>query len=86
MRKIADFVGKPLSEEVVKRITTQCTFDGMSKNAPAYWLRDTAEGPNLLRKGIIGDWKNHFTLEQNARFENEFLARFEGTGLQFDFE
>ena len=86
MRKIADFVEKPLSDEVLKRITTQCTFDGMSKNAPAYWVRDTAEGPNLLRKGIIGDWKNYFTPELNVRFENELLAKLEGTGLQFDFE
>ena len=86
MRKIADFVGKPLSEKVVKGITTQCTFEGMSKNAPLYWVRDTAEGPSLLRKGIVGDWKNYFTPELNAMFENEFLTKLEGTGLQFDFE
>ena len=61
----------------------QCHFEGM-KNMSNYWLEGTA--PKLLCKGRIGDWKNHFTPEQNKMFENEVMNKLIGTGLEFDFE
>ena len=51
-----------------------------------YWVERTAQGPKLLRKGKIGDWKNYFTPEQNTMFENEVMNKLIGTGLEFDFE
>ena len=41
---------------------------------------------SILRKGVVGDWKNYFTQELNERFEKEVLSKIEGTGLEFDFE
>ena len=41
---------------------------------------------SILRKGVVGDWKNYFTPELNERFEKEVLSTIEGTGLEFDFE
>ena len=29
----------------------------------------------ILRKGVVGDWKNNFTPETNRRFEKEVLAK-----------
>ena len=83
---IADFLNKPLSDDLISRITEQCTFNGMMKNPESYWLRGREDGPKLLRKGVVGDWKNYFTPEQNARFEKEILAKLEGSGLEFNFE
>lgn len=54
-------------------------------NASNYWLGDSAEGPKLLRKGEIGDWKNYFTSDLNEKFENEVMNKIKGTGLVFDF-
>ena len=51
-----------------------------------YWVERTAQGPKLLRKGMIGDWKNYFTPEQNKMFENEVMNKLMRTGLEFDFE
>lgn len=84
VKKIAQFLEKDLPEETIKRITKQCTFTGMSKNPSNYWVSNK-DGPNLLRKGEIGDWKNYFTPEQNEKFEVQLLSNLEGTGLQFDF-
>ena len=83
---IAEFLNKPLSEELINRITEQCTFGGMMKNSKSYLLRGTEDGPKLLRKGVVGDWINYFTPEQDERFEKEVLAKLNGSGLEFDFE
>ncbi|GFX99635.1 sulfotransferase family cytosolic 1B member 1 [Trichonephila clavipes] len=36
----------------------------------------------LVRKGIIGDWRNHFSPAQNARLEKKFKEKTEGTDLK----
>ena len=86
VRVIADFVNKQLSDELINRITEQCTFSGMMKNAKSYLLRGTEDGPKLLRKGVVGDWRNHFTPEQNEMFEKEVLGKLKGSGLELEFE
>ena len=40
----------------------------------------------MLRKGVVGDWKNYFTPEMNERFEKEVLTKLKGSGLEFEFE
>ena len=83
---IANFLNKPLSDDLINLIAEQCTFNGMMKNKPSYLLRGKEDGPKLLRKGVVGDWKNYFTPVLNERFEKEVLARLKGSGLEFDFE
>lgn len=84
VRMISQFLNKPLSDELLNRITEQCTFNGMMKNAKSYLLRGTEDGPKLLRKGVVGDWENYFTPEQSERFDKELLAKLDGTGLEFE--
>jgi hypothetical protein len=40
----------------------------------------------FLRKGIIGDWRNHFTNEQSLRLNEEYMKRMDGSGLEFVYE
>ena len=82
---IANFLNKPLSEDLISRIAEQCTFSGMKKNDASFTEGKDGE-TSILRKGVVGDWKNYFTPELNERFENEVLAKLQGTGLEFDFE
>ena len=82
---IAKFFNKPLSDELINRIAEQCTFKNMKKYAISYKIRNK-ESSLLLRKGVVGGWKNYFTPEQNERFEKEVLEKLKGTGLEFDFE
>ena len=83
---IANFLNKPLSDDLISRIAEQCTFSGMKKNAASFSLKTKDGESSLLRKGVVGDWRNYFTPELNERFENEVLAKLKGSGLVFDFE
>ncbi|KAJ7351135.1 hypothetical protein OS493_036337 [Desmophyllum pertusum] len=39
VRMIANFLNKPLSEELINRISEQCSFNGMVKNASSYSIQ-----------------------------------------------
>ena len=86
VRMIADFLNKPLSDELINRIAEQCSFKGMKKNEISYKSESGEKASPYLRKGVVGNWKNYFTPELNERFEKEVLSKLKGTGLEFDFE
>ncbi|XP_067025346.1 sulfotransferase 1B1-like isoform X2 [Acropora muricata] len=81
--QIAEFLEKPVSKDIVNKITHQCTFKEMTKNMSAFTFIDDLK---VLRKGEIGDWKNYFTPEIEKRFETDVMKELMGTGLTFDFE
>jgi len=83
---IANFLDQPLSDDLIRRIAEQCTFSGMKKNAASYSIPTKDGESSMLRKGVVGDWKNYFTPELNERFEKEVLDKLKGSGLEFDFE
>lgn len=85
---IADFLNRPLTDDVISRIAEQCNFITMKKDRDATLTVPFRDGQNvpILRKGVVGDWKNYFTPELNERFDREVLAKLHGSGLEFDFE
>jgi len=40
----------------------------------------------FLFLGIIGDWKNHFTMAENEAFDKLFAEKMKGSKLKFRFE
>ena len=84
IRAITEFVNIPLSEEVIQRIAHQCSFEGMAKNPASFQVFPNVDAISFLRKGDIGDWKNHFTAELNEQFETEFVVKAREHGLEFE--
>ena len=84
MKTIAEFVEKPLTEEVIQRIAHQCSFREMAKNPASYQVFPGNDDVRFLRKGEVGDWKNHLTPEMNEKFETEFIAKIREHGLEFN--
>lgn len=85
---IAEFLGYQFSDEEVKEIAEKCTFQAMSSNSNTaiHKLAKFVNQGSHLRKGIVGDWKNHFSDEQLEQFQQLYESRMNGIGLDFEFE
>ncbi|XP_019377389.1 PREDICTED: sulfotransferase 1C3-like [Gavialis gangeticus] len=88
IRKVMQFLGKDLTEKVLDRIVYHTSFDMMKENpttnykmAPGF-LVEQGYSP-FTRKRIAGDWKNHFTVAQNERFNADYEGKMAGTTLRF---
>ncbi|XP_068999392.1 sulfotransferase family 2, cytosolic sulfotransferase 3 isoform X2 [Embiotoca jacksoni] len=83
LRHISDFLGRNLSEEVIQKIAEHCSFKTMKANnmsnfslVPKVYMDN--DKSHFFRKGITGDWKNHFSTEQLARFTSVIRKELEG--------
>ncbi|EGD78102.1 hypothetical protein PTSG_08980 [Salpingoeca rosetta] len=92
VRKIADFMGKDVSDETVAEVARMSTLDSMKKNplADCKWItaseHATEQGDaQHLRRGGKGNWKDVFTVRQNEIFTRYCDERLKGTGLTYDY-
>lgn len=86
--KVAQFLGRELSEAALETVTHHTSFESMRDNLSTNYravpsdLLDQGVSP-FMRKGITGDWKNHFTVAQSARFDQLYAQKMAGTDLHF---
>ncbi|XP_060703510.1 amine sulfotransferase-like isoform X1 [Hemiscyllium ocellatum] len=88
VQKVASFLNKKLDEDTLESILNQCTFKYMKEN-PRTNYKDLAEMFNtesgsFFRKGITGDWKNHFLVSQNEWFDSIYQEKMGDFPLKFD--
>ncbi|KAM4697358.1 sulfotransferase 1A1-like [Rhinophrynus dorsalis] len=90
IRKVLEFMGKELPEELVEKIHQHTSFQAMKSNHLANYstipssVMDHSISP-FMRKGVCGDWKNHFTVSQNERFDDYYQREMSDTDLTFRF-
>nr|XP_054767524.1 sulfotransferase 1C2A-like [Lytechinus pictus] len=96
VRQIAEFMGKSLSDDVIAKIAEASTFKAMKNNPssnPDTMIMKGIEQAGMekpkdksfMRKGVVGDWKNYFTDDQNKRFDELHEKQMAGSGLEFEF-
>uniref|UniRef100_A0A8B9PKC4 Sulfotransferase n=1 Tax=Apteryx owenii TaxID=8824 RepID=A0A8B9PKC4_APTOW len=95
VQKIAQFLGKEVAEGKVAKIVHHISFQEMRKNPTANyeplpsWVMDHSLSSFLWKGGqprFTGDWKNHFTVAQNERFDKCYKEQMEGSDLCFCME
>ncbi|KAM3873440.1 sulfotransferase 2B1-like [Diretmus argenteus] len=91
IRRFSDFLGSNLNEEAIQRIAQQCCFNNMKTNCMSNYslvpqeIMDSNKSP-FHRKGIVGDWKNHFTPEQKVQFSSVINRELQGEDLSFPWD
>ncbi|XP_070541180.1 sulfotransferase 2B1-like [Ptychodera flava] len=82
VRKIADFLQRPLTIEDIDRVVRTTTVDAMQSRLLKMLIVDeemvpkAAKGENpFVRKGVVGDWKNHFTVAQSELFDSKIGSK-----------
>ncbi|XP_044525254.1 sulfotransferase 1C1-like [Gracilinanus agilis] len=88
IQKILKFLEKDVSEEIINKIIYHTSFDIMKENSGAKYLYLPEELVYSsiflpMRKGTVGDWKNHFTVAQNEKFDEDYKKKMAGTTLTF---
>lgn len=91
VQKIAKFIGVDADASLVQLVVDKTGFKNMKEDVSANykWLEEKLLVPgsegSYIRKGEIGDWKNHFTDEQNKQFDVLCREKMSGCGLVFKY-
>ncbi|XP_041941908.1 cytosolic sulfotransferase 3-like isoform X1 [Alosa sapidissima] len=86
MERLCSFLGLSTTAEERESIRGGVQFDAMKANPMANYstipVMDFKISP-FMRKGKVGDWKNHFTVAQNEKFDEHYKQRMKNSSLAF---
>lgn len=89
IKRTAKFLGKSVTEEQVAGLCEHLKFSTMAANPAVnmediFLKTDAAENDNkFIRKGKVGDWRNHMSEELSKRFDEWITKHLHGAGLNF---
>ncbi|XP_077106849.1 sulfotransferase 2B1-like [Ranitomeya variabilis] len=91
VKKICTFLEKELEEDTIDLIVEHSSFSSMKNNNMA----NNSQAPNFIidrkknnfmRKGIIGDWKNHFTQKQKETMDKIYQEKMKDLDIKFSWD
>ena len=89
LRRMAKFLGKDYSDAEYEKLQQHLHIDSFRKNPYVNMsegftkeLHHEGEG-TFIRKGVVGDWSNHFSPELSAKFDAWLEKQLIGTDLKF---
>lgn len=88
VKQIANFLEKPLDNEIIEKIADHTSFKKMKENPMTNYDDQqlmNEEVSSFMRKGIVGDWKNYFTVAQNEIIDKYIDKQMETIDIKFDY-
>ncbi|PAA84731.1 hypothetical protein BOX15_Mlig001354g5 [Macrostomum lignano] len=91
VRRLADFIGVELTDQLLKDTLEATSFQAMRDNPNVNVSRGGETdgwkaGVSFIRRGEIGDWKNHLTVADNEELDKAIAERMSGSEIQFVYE
>ena len=98
IRKVGSFLEHPVPEDKIPSLVEHLSFDKMKENKAVnkdefvqasrniFEYKNKAEKVVFMRKGEVGDWKNHFTPELEKKFEEWENKWLKDSDLKFQYE
>ncbi|KAE8594057.1 hypothetical protein XENTR_v10019431 [Xenopus tropicalis] len=91
LKRICAFIGKELDEAALDSVMENVSFHIMKDNRMANFslvpekIMDQTQN-RFMRKGIAGDWKNHFTVAQSEYFDKVFKEKMADIGVKLPWD
>ncbi|XP_037546652.1 sulfotransferase 2B1 [Nematolebias whitei] len=91
VRRIAQFLEKPLDAEVVEQIANRCLFKNMKKNSMSNYsvvpceIMDQTKS-EFFRKGVVGDWQNQLTAAEAEYFDAVYKEKMKDVKYTFPWD
>ena len=88
-KEIAEFLGEELSESQFHAIAEHVDFKSMQNNKSLNksWVPELNQTISpYIRKGVVGDWKNYFSVEQVKYIDALYKEKMDASGINFNFE
>lgn len=82
---ISKHLGKTMTVQDVEALVKHLDFDEFQANSSVNKLEELPAkdgGPSFVRKGIVGDWKNHFSKEESEEWDEWITRQLEITGIR----
>ncbi|CAC5362818.1 SULT1 [Mytilus coruscus] len=85
IKRLSDFLGIQCTDSTLEDIANATSFRNMQQHKLDSSKEIDGKG-FIYRKGEIGNWKNHFTVAQNERFDEQYTERFKDSTYKLNFE
>ncbi|XP_077595636.1 sulfotransferase 1C1-like isoform X2 [Stigmatopora nigra] len=88
VERIMNYLDLSISNDVLDHIVEQTSFKNMKDNPMANYAFVPKEAfdqstHKFMRKGVVGDWENHFTTEQSAEFDKDYEKKMKDVNIPF---
>lgn len=86
VKRLGDFLGVSYTDELIEGICQKVDFKNILKGKTDVSSNFSVDKkPFIYRKGIIGDWKNWFTVAQNEKFDELYAKEMKDSNLEIRF-
>lgn len=86
IKRLATFLGVDADDELVSAINEKCSFKSLAAEKVDMPRDSVKNNFSFFRKGIIGDWKNHFTVAESENFDRIYKEKMKASSLKLRFE